>query len=145
MKCIVLGCGGSNGVPEVDCACYVCASGDHLNKRSRSSIYIETQSGIRVLVDTSPDLHMRALRHGFSKIDAVIYTHAHYDHIGGIGDLKKLVHDDPSITVRSAAIASSANHDTVANHDINAHAMGGLSTKSKACNWYQSHYFQKRK
>ncbi len=119
MNCTILGCGGSNGVPEVNCDCYVCVSTSSLNKRTRSSIYIETKKGIKVLVDTSPDLRIQSLRNNIRRIDAVIYTHAHYDHISGIGDLKKLVNQE--------------NGNFTDHHLINA-----------TSHWYHSPYFQRK-
>lgn len=116
MRCIILGCGGSNGVPEVNCDCYVCVSEENYNKRNRSSIYIETQAGTHILVDTSPDLRIQALKYNIKKVDAVFYTHAHYDHIGGIGDLKNLVYNN----LHSQSL-----------HDSNL-------------GWYRSPYFQKK-
>lgn len=89
MKITVLGCGSSGGVPLVGCACPVCRSGNPKNRRTRVSILIETR-GKRLLVDTSPDLREQCLRHDIRSVDAVLYTHAHADHIHGIDDLRSL-------------------------------------------------------
>lgn len=89
MKCVILGCGGSNGVPQIGCDCYVCTSTNPLNKRTRVSILVETQT-TRVLVDLSPDLRMQALSNNISYVDAVLITHDHSDHVAGIDDIKLL-------------------------------------------------------
>lgn len=85
----ILGSGTSKGIPEVGCQCNVCQSGDPHDKRLRASILIETQ-GLRILVDPSPDFRKQALREGISDVDAVLITHSHYDHVGGIDDLRPL-------------------------------------------------------
>ncbi len=90
MKCTILGCGGSLGVPQLLCKCYVCKSTDQKNRRLRSSIYVES-STTKILVDTSPDFKEQAIKHGINKIDALLYTHAHADHISGIDDIKPIV------------------------------------------------------
>ncbi|MDF3047958.1 MAG: metal-dependent hydrolase of the beta-lactamase superfamily [Candidatus Midichloriaceae bacterium] len=87
MKCTILGCGGSLGVPQLLCECYICKSGDSRNKRFRSSIFIESET-TKILIDTSPDFKAQAFRNNISKIDAVLYTHTHSDHISGVDDLK---------------------------------------------------------
>jgi phosphoribosyl 1,2-cyclic phosphate phosphodiesterase len=87
MKITILGSGTSTGVPMVGCSCRVCSSTDPRDKRTRSSILIET-SGKYILVDTSTDLRRQAIREKIPRIDAVLYTHAHADHIHGIDDLR---------------------------------------------------------
>ena len=87
MRVTLLGCGSSAGVPEVGCLCRVCQSPDPKNTRSRVSVHIEND-WIDLLVDSSPDLRQQALRYGIKKIDAVLYTHAHADHTGGLDDLR---------------------------------------------------------
>lgn len=91
MKAIltVLGSGTSMGVPTIGCDCAVCHSSDPHDRRTRPSILIEF-SGKHVLIDTTPDFREQAIREGIRKIDAVIYTHAHADHILGIDDLRPL-------------------------------------------------------
>lgn len=87
MKITVLGCGASSGVPLIGCVCPVCASTNPKNKRSRVSIVVESAT-TRILVDTSPDLRHQALTNNIKEIDAVIYTHAHADHVHGIDDVR---------------------------------------------------------
>ena len=87
MKITILGSGTSTGVPMVGCGCLVCRSDDPRDKRTRCSILVET-AGRHILVDTSTDLRQQAIRHGLPRIDAVLYTHPHADHVHGIDDLR---------------------------------------------------------
>jgi phosphoribosyl 1,2-cyclic phosphate phosphodiesterase len=85
----VLGSGTSMGVPTIGCDCAVCHSSDPHDRRTRPSILFEF-GGKNVLIDTTPDFREQAIREGIRKIDAVVYTHAHADHILGIDDLRPL-------------------------------------------------------
>jgi phosphoribosyl 1,2-cyclic phosphate phosphodiesterase len=85
----VLGSGTSMGVPTVGCDCEVCRSTDPHDRRTRPSIMVEWD-GHRVLIDTTPDFREQALREGINRIDAVLYTHGHADHILGLDDLRPL-------------------------------------------------------
>lgn len=87
MKVTILGSGTSTGVPMVGCTCRVCSSDDPRDKRTRPSLLIQ-HDGQNILVDTATDLRRQALRQGIGKIDAVLYTHSHADHINGIDDLR---------------------------------------------------------
>lgn len=89
MKVVVLGCGTSSGVPQIGCDCPVCRSSDPRDKRRRCSILIEVE-GRRILVDTGPDLRQQCLDAGIGAIDALLYTHAHADHLHGIDDLRAI-------------------------------------------------------
>ncbi len=82
-----LGTGTSVGVPVIGCDCGVCTSEDARNKRFRSSVVVRA-GGTTLLVDSGPDLRMQALREGLREIDAVIYTHAHLDHVAGFDELR---------------------------------------------------------
>ena len=87
MRITILGSGTSTGVPMVGCGCPVCVSCDPRDKRTRASIVFE--SGDRyVLVDTSTDLRGQVIRERIPRIDAVLFTHSHADHIHGIDDLR---------------------------------------------------------
>ncbi|MGK5594050.1 MAG: MBL fold metallo-hydrolase [Parachlamydiaceae bacterium] len=86
-KILFLGTGSSLGIPVIGCQCATCQSLSPLNKRLRSSVLLSSQ-GKRLLIDASPDLREQALRYKISKIDGVIFTHAHYDHTAGIDDLR---------------------------------------------------------
>ena len=91
MKVIVLGSGGSGGVPLVGCACAVCTSANPRNRRTRVSIVVE-EGPVRVLIDAAPDLRAQLLASGIKHLDAVILTHAHADHLHGIDDLRAINH-----------------------------------------------------
>ena len=90
MRVTVLGCGTSSGVPLIGCACAVCTSPDPRNKRRRCSILVETAGETRVVVDTGPDFRMQCLDAGVRSLDAILYTHAHADHVHGIDDVRSL-------------------------------------------------------
>jgi phosphoribosyl 1,2-cyclic phosphate phosphodiesterase len=85
----VLGSGTSMGVPTLGCDCKVCTSVDPKDNRLRPSVMIE-YDGHTVLVDTTPDFRVQALRAGIKRIDAILYTHAHADHIMGLDDVRPL-------------------------------------------------------
>lgn len=87
MRVTILGCGTSTGVPVVGCPCDVCTSGDPRNQRTRSSI-VASRNGFNVLVDTAPDLRFQALAAGLVRVDAVVFTHDHADHIFGLDELR---------------------------------------------------------
>jgi phosphoribosyl 1,2-cyclic phosphate phosphodiesterase len=86
-KITVLGSGTSVGVPTVGCHCAVCASTDSRDKRLRPSILISYE-GHQVLIDTTPDFRAQALRVNLDRLDAVIFTHSHADHIMGLDDVR---------------------------------------------------------
>ena len=83
----VLGSGTSKGIPEINCSCKVCVSKDEHDKRLRSSVLVRTR-GVNILIDASPDFREQALKNNLREIDAVLFTHSHYDHVGGIDDLR---------------------------------------------------------
>jgi phosphoribosyl 1,2-cyclic phosphate phosphodiesterase len=88
MQVVFLGTATSYGVPQVGCRCATCLSTEPRNKRTRSSVLVETDEGPKVLVDSGPDLRTQALREGVTRVDAVLFTHLHADHTAGIDDLK---------------------------------------------------------
>jgi len=83
-----LGTGTSHGVPMIGCECATCRSTDPHDNRLRPSIFIETSSA-RVLVDAGPDLREQALRHRIARVDAIVFTHGHADHILGMDDVRR--------------------------------------------------------
>lgn len=92
IKVTILGSGTSKGVPEIGCTCKTCMSTDPRDKRLRASVLVETH-GLRILIDASPDLRQQALHNDIANIDAVLLTHQHYDHVGGIDDLRPYCKD----------------------------------------------------
>jgi phosphoribosyl 1,2-cyclic phosphate phosphodiesterase len=84
----ILGSGTSQGVPMIGCPCAVCASTDPRDKRTRSSIFLKTPEA-SLLVDATPDLRQQALREKLDWADAVLFTHAHADHVMGFDDLRR--------------------------------------------------------
>src|SRR6185369_6857681 len=87
MKFTILGSGTSTGVPMVGCRCSVCSSGDPRDNRTMASLRV-AQNGKYILVDTSTDLRTQAIRESIPRIDAVLFPHAHADHIHGIAALR---------------------------------------------------------
>jgi phosphoribosyl 1,2-cyclic phosphate phosphodiesterase len=87
MKVTFLGTGTSTGVPVIGCRCKVCLSTDPRNQRLRPSLLLQW-SDRDILVDSSSDFRQQALRHRIDRLDAVLYTHAHADHIMGLDDLR---------------------------------------------------------
>ena len=84
-----LGTGTSHGVPVIGCDCAVCHSADPRDNRLRPSIVVEVPGHASLLVDTTPDFRQQALRHGIRRVDAVLFTHAHADHILGFDELRR--------------------------------------------------------
>ena len=84
----MLGTGTSHGVPMIGCNCATCRSTDPRDRRLRPSIYIDVPHHAHILVDTATDLRQQALRHDIGHVDAVLFTHAHADHILGLDDLR---------------------------------------------------------
>lgn len=87
MKITFLGTGTSQGVPLIACKCEVCISANEKDKRLRSSIMVETESTTFV-IDTGPDFRQQMLREQVQKLDAVVFTHEHKDHIAGLDDIR---------------------------------------------------------
>ena len=88
MKLTVLGSGTSHGIPVIACDCPVCNSPDPKDKRYRSSVYIETDEGKFILVDIGPEFRLQALENKIKKVDVLLLTHSHADHLHGIDDLR---------------------------------------------------------
>lgn len=87
MKVTVLGSGTSSGIPVIGCPCNVCNSTNPKNTRLRSSCWFQVD-GKSIIVDTGPDFRQQALTHKIGRVDAVLYTHTHADHVHGIDDLR---------------------------------------------------------
>ena len=84
----MLGTGTSHGVPMIGCDCRTCTSPDPRDRRFRASILIQTD-GPSVLVDTTPDLRSQALAFNVRRVDAIVYTHSHADHVMGLDDVRR--------------------------------------------------------
>ena len=96
MKLTFLGTGTSFGVPQLGCQCAVCRSPDPRDRRSRVGAVVESNRGTRLLIDTPPELRLQLMAAGIDRIDAVLYTHDHADHVHGIDDIR-------AFTIRRAA------------------------------------------
>lgn len=88
MRVTFLGTGTSVGIPTIGCTCAVCLSTDPRNKRRRTSLYVEAE-GVGILIDTPPDFREQALAYRVPRVDAVLFTHAHADHVFGLDDLRR--------------------------------------------------------
>ena len=89
MKLTILGSGTSQGVPVIGCRCRVCTSSDARDNRLRTSAMVEVE-GLRIVIDAGPDFRAQMLRAGVRIVDAILLTHEHKDHIGGIDDVRAL-------------------------------------------------------
>lgn len=87
MRLTFLGTGTSFGVPQIGCECAVCRSDDPRDRRTRTGAVVEA-GGARLLLDTPPELRLQLIGAGVGDVDAVLYTHAHADHVNGIDDLR---------------------------------------------------------
>jgi phosphoribosyl 1,2-cyclic phosphate phosphodiesterase len=87
LKITFLGTGTSQGVPVIGCGCNACSSADERDKRLRSSVLIE-QEELCLVIDTGPDFRQQMLRSGVSRLNAVLFTHGHRDHISGLDDIR---------------------------------------------------------
>lgn len=86
-KLTFLGTGTSQGVPMIGCGCEVCQSNDPRDQRLRASVLVEHE-GLTILVDAGPDFRQQMLRAGVTHLDAIILTHNHKDHTGGLDDIR---------------------------------------------------------
>lgn len=106
MKVKFLGTGTSTGVPEIGCKCEVCTSKDNKNRRLRASVLIHID-GKQILIDCGPDFRQQILDEEFSQMHAVLLTHEHYDHVGGLDDLRPYCRfDDVDIYANTKTISA---------------------------------------
>ncbi len=103
-----MGTGTSHGIPVVGCTCAVCRSENPRNKRSRSSLLISengpSRPGFRLLIDTATEFRLQAVREGLFGLDALLYTHAHADHLHGLDDIRPLSREKPIPVYSSPAV-----------------------------------------
>src|SRR5712692_10612437 len=118
IRVTVLGSGTSHGVPSIGCDCAVCRSSDPRDRRTRPSILIELEGGspspfaalVRsILVDTSTDLRAQALANDVRRVDAILFTHSHADHVFGLDDVRRYNQ------MQQGAIACYADRNTADN------------------------------
>jgi phosphoribosyl 1,2-cyclic phosphate phosphodiesterase len=88
MRIILLGTGTSHGIPMIGCDCPVCTSADPHDRRTRTSAMVQV-AGRSILIDTPPELRMQCLAGNVRRVDAILYTHQHADHITGLDDLRR--------------------------------------------------------
>lgn len=90
---VFLGTGASSGSPMIGCQCPVCISSSDYNKRLRPSVLLQIE-GKNILIDSGPDFRQQALRHNITQLDGVLITHTHFDHVGGLDELRSyyLIH-----------------------------------------------------
>jgi phosphoribosyl 1,2-cyclic phosphate phosphodiesterase len=88
MKLTFLGTGTSTGIPQIGCTCKTCTSADPRDNRLRCSALLTTDAGRQILIDCGPDFRQQMLRAGAPAIEALLVTHIHYDHVGGLDDLR---------------------------------------------------------
>ncbi len=115
MKVTLLGTGTSQGVPTIGCRCEVCQSQDWHDKRLRCSAMVEC-CGVRIVIDAGPDFRQQMLRTGVRRIDAILLTHQHKDHTGGLDDVRAFNFVDyptihPIDIYANAATAASVRKD----------------------------------
>lgn len=89
VKLTFLGTGTSFGVPQIGCGCAVCRSTDPRDRRTRVGAIVEDQ-GLRLLLDTPPELRLQLVAAGVDRVDAVLFTHEHADHVNGIDDIRAI-------------------------------------------------------
>jgi len=88
VEVVVLGSGASPGIPMIGCDCQVCTSSDPHDRRYRPSILVR-MDGLTILVDTAPELRLQCVANGIDRVDAVLFTHHHADHVVGLDDLRR--------------------------------------------------------
>ena len=111
MRLTFLGTGTSTGIPVLRCHCEACTSVDPRDRRRRCAAFLEAD-GRNILIDSGPDIRAQLLGIGSPDIDAVLITHTHYDHLGGIDDLRPYTYgrpgDEPLPVFRASSLSGHA-------------------------------------
>jgi len=108
VRIICLGTGTSHGVPMIACDCQVCTSNDPKDKRTRPSILVQLDNDHAILIDTAPDIRTQCIDNDVRRVDAILYTHHHADHVVGLDDIRRFN------AVMRAEIPVYASHETMA-------------------------------
>ncbi|MDE7124918.1 MAG: MBL fold metallo-hydrolase [Muribaculaceae bacterium] len=106
MKLTFLGTGTSTGVPQIGCSCETCTSSDSRDRRLRTSAIITTDEGRNILLDCGPDFRQQMLGAGSPELAAALLTHQHYDHVGGIDDIRPYTYPDGFAVYCKADVAA---------------------------------------
>ena len=96
VKLTFLGTGTSQGVPIIGCQCAVCQSTDQRDKRLRAAAFVEYE-GFKILIDAGPDFRTQMLAKGIRHLDAILLTHKHKDHTGGLDDVRSFNYIDRKV------------------------------------------------
>lgn len=88
LKITFLGTGTSHGIPVIACSCKTCTSSNSKNQRYRTSVHIQTEN-TSIVIDTPPEFRLRAVEYKINRIDALLFTHAHFDHSAGLDDIRR--------------------------------------------------------
>ena len=99
MRILFLGTGTSTGIPQIGCNCLACTSNDPHDRRLRTSAIVSTDDGSELLIDCGPDFRTQVLGSGQPSVGALLITHSHYDHVGGIDDLRPYCKDSKAFPV----------------------------------------------
>ena len=115
MKVTFLGTGTSVGIPVIGCACAVCTSVDPRNRRLRAGLHVEAD-GLHLVIDTPPDFRQQALTYRIPRVDSILFTHAHADHIFGLDDMRRFNTIQDAVIPAFASAASIADLSRVFNY-----------------------------
>jgi len=123
-----LGTGTSHGVPMIGCSCATCHSADPHDRRLRPSIAIQVKGGPSILVDTSTDLRQQALTYGLTRVDAILFTHSHADHVMGMDEVRRynILQKSPIRAYADARTANDLKHTFSYAFDPPAQKGGGV-------------------
>ncbi len=115
MKIVFLGTGTSTGVPLIGCECAVCSSENEKDKRLRASVFIKNVN-TQLIIDCGPDLRQQLLKNGVKYLDGILITHEHYDHIGGLDDIRPLGESNVYAEKRVLEVIKSNMHYAFSDH-----------------------------